>query len=75
MYQVTATIKIPGQTLKGKLEGIFIPKNETAERKVIVEKCTEAVKNRLSSKVERDSVEIKISYKKLPGDFWASEDK
>jgi hypothetical protein len=75
MYLVTATLKVPGQVLKGKLEGIFIPKNETADRNVIVEKCTEAIKKRLKPGVEKETVEIKISYKKLPGDFWASEDK
>lgn len=73
MYLVTATLKIPGQVIKGKIEGIFIPANETAERKIIIEKCTAAVRKRLKKGIDRECTEIKISYKKLPTDFWTSE--
>jgi len=78
MYQVKAIISIPGQPNKLLLEGIYVQKGKEKkeiDRKILVQKCEENIRSRIKPElgIILENVIIKISYKKLPEDFFIVE--
>lgn len=76
MYRVLAKIKHPQAKNKVLLEGVFLPKEKTAEAKVIKEQCEGFIRAKVKcDEQDRSQLQIHITFKKINHDFFIVEDE
>ena len=78
MYKVNATITYPGNSKKWLLEGIFVEKatEKQVTGSIIRDQCTNFLRRSLKVEkdVDRNLIDVKITYRKMPDDFLIVQD-